>query len=275
MGDDLLHLVPWLDAATAVPLRGGWTSETYELGGGWIVQIARTSYAANTLRHQLRVLDRLAPHFGVKIPKPQLACDGPVTIVYRKIEGTPCTADLPGAWPEQLGGLLARLHGTAPKIAGIASLGAETLREDRRVDCTRLHAAVAPHLGDDERFRAELVLADLLGDDRNWKFGPVVVHGDLRPQHVLVGTAGDLIGVIDWGNVGAGDPADDLAWWLHAMPGIGTRMLAAYGPVDDRFHERAKTLYAVMPWYDVERGIATADAALIESSLDATRARLT
>ncbi|MBA2541747.1 MAG: phosphotransferase [Deltaproteobacteria bacterium] len=275
MPADLAQLVPWLDVGTAVRLTGGWTSETYELAGGWIVQIARTSYAANTLRHQLRVLPKLTPHLGAKIPKPQLACDGPVTVVYKKLEGAPGAAATPGAWPEQLGGLLARLHATPPKALGVEALDADTLRDDRRIDGTRLFGAVAPRLTRGERLRAELLLADLVDDDRNWKFSPVVAHGDLGPEHVLVSAAGELAGVIDWEDVGTGDPADDFAWWLHAMPEVGSRMLAAYGgPPDERFEIRARVIYAIMPWHDVEHGIATDDAALIASGLDDTRARL-
>jgi len=275
MAPDLAQLVPWLDVATAVRLTGGWTSETYELAGGWIVQIARTSYAANTLRHQLRVLPKLAPHLGTKIPKPQLACDGPVTVVYKKLEGAPSEAATAGAWPEQLGGLLARLHATPPKALGVEGLDADTLRDDRRIDGKRLFGAVAPRLTGGERLRAELLLADLVDDDRNWKFSPVVAHGDLGPEHVLVSSAGELAGVIDWEDVGTGDPADDFAWWLHAMPEIGKRMLAAYGgEPDERFQQRVRVLYGMMPWHEVEHGIATDDAALIASGLEGTRARL-
>lgn len=272
---DLAQLVPWLDAATAVRLEGGWTSETWELAGGWIVQIARTSYAANTLRHQLRVLPRLAPHFGVKIPKPQLACDGPVTMVYKKLEGAPASPDLQGAWPAQLGGFLDRLHSMAPKTAGCEVLESSTLRDDLRLDCKRLFAAVAPRLTDAERFKAEILMADLLDDDRMWKFYPVVAHADLGPEHVLVSPSGDLAGVIDWEEVGCHDPALDFAWWLGEHVEIGERMLAAYTQrLDDKFRERARCLYAVMPWNEVERGIATGDDAMIESGLAGTRARL-
>ncbi len=276
MPADLAQLVPWLEVrdGVATRIRGGWTSETHEVNG-WIVQVARTSYAANTLRHQLRVLPRLAPHLGTKIPKPQLACDGPVTMVYRKLEGGSVEAMPSGTWPEQLGGLLSRLHATPPRTAGVEGIDAATLRADRRIDLERLFAAVAAHLTGGERLRAELTLADLLDDDRNWKLGPVVVHGDLGPEHVLATATGDLLGVIDWEDVGVGDPADDFAWWLHATPAIGERMLAAYGgPPDERFAVRARLLYTIMPWHEVEHGTATDDATLIASGLEGTRARL-
>jgi aminoglycoside phosphotransferase (APT) family kinase protein len=42
---------------------------------------------------------------------------------------------------------------------------------------------------------------------------PAVVHGDLIPGNLLVAEAG-LTAVIDWGGLGAGDPAQDVdpAW---------------------------------------------------------------
>ncbi len=274
MPADLSQLVPWLDVGSAKRIPGGWTSETHEVSG-WIVQVARSSYATNTLRHQLRVLPKLAVHLGARIPRPQLACDGPVTMVYRKLDGASVEVDLPGAWPEQLGAFLARLHTLGPRSLGLEAIDADTLREDRRIDCQRLFAAVAPHLSGGERLRAELLLADLLDDDRCWKMTPVVRHGDLGPEHVLASPAGDLAAVIDWEDVGAGDPADDFAWWLHAWPAVGERMLAAYGgPPDEKFRQRARVLHAIMPWHDVEHGTATDDGALIAAGLDATRARL-
>jgi aminoglycoside phosphotransferase (APT) family kinase protein len=269
-------LVPWLDTESAVRIPGGWTSETYSVAGGWIVQIARTSYAANTLRHQLRVLPKLLPHFGTKIPKPQLACSGPVVMVYRRLEGVPCDEVFPGrAWPEQLGGFLARLHSLAPASLGLETVAADTLREDMRLDCKRLHAAVAPHLGSGDSLKAEMLLVDLLEDDRNWKFHPVTAHADLGPEHVLVTPAGELCGVIDWEEVGTHDPAVDFAWWLHDRPEVGERMLAAYGgELDARFRDRARLLYMLMPWDEVEHGTAIGDREMIERGLEGVRARL-
>src|SRR5688500_6018667 len=65
---DIAKLVPWLQPKAVVKLTGGWTYETYAIDDAWIVQVGRTNYAANTLRHQSRVLPMLANHLGSKIP---------------------------------------------------------------------------------------------------------------------------------------------------------------------------------------------------------------
>ncbi len=273
-GAAIVHAFPQLDGRGAVRLEGGWTSETLE-AGGWIVQLARTPYAAETLRHQARVLPRLAPRLPAAIPRPELVSDEPVGIAYRKLEGAPCDAAPGGAWPEQLGRFLRALHGIAPEDVGLSPATPEVLRARVRADFARMRGHVAPRLGAAERAGADAVLAELVDDDRSWRWRPVIAHGDLGPEHVLVDPHGALAGVIDWEEVGAGDPAWDFAWWLHAMPATAERALAAYGgPPDERFRARAACLYALMPWHDVEHGAETGDAALIEAGLAGVRARL-
>ncbi|MEC5181785.1 phosphotransferase, partial [Arthrobacter sp. CG_A4] len=48
-----------------------------------------------------------------------------------------------------------------------------------------------------------------------WDRPPIMLHGDLHPGNILLTDRGSLAGVIDFGDVGAGDPAVDLAvGWL-------------------------------------------------------------
>src|SRR6185503_15119791 len=47
---------------------------------------------------------------------------------------------------------------------------------------------------------------------------PVPVHGDLYERHVLVGDENRVSGVIDWGDVHAGDPAVDLNLLYRLFP---------------------------------------------------------
>ena len=64
------------------------------------------------------------------------------------------------------------------------------------------------------------------------------IHGDLHPMNVLV-TAGRLAGIIDWGDLCAGDPATDLAsaWFLF---GDADRVFSSYGGISPATRERAR-----------------------------------
>jgi aminoglycoside phosphotransferase (APT) family kinase protein/adenylate kinase family enzyme len=270
----IVHAFPQLDTRGVARIDGGWTSATFEVGER-IVQLARTPYAAETLRHQMRVLPLLAPRLGVAIPQPELVSVEPVAIAYRKLAGEPCDRAPARAGPEQLGRFVRELHAIAPADLGLAPLTVAEFRARVRADLARMRAHVAPRLSPAERARADALVAALVDDDRNWRFELVVTHGDLGPEHVLVDPAGALAAVIDWEDVGAGDPAGDFAWWLHAMPSASERALAAYGvPSDERFRARAAGLFAVMPWHDVEHGVETGDPESIAAGLAGIRACL-
>lgn len=59
---------------------------------------------------------------------------------------------------------------------------------------------------------------------------PTWIHGDLHPRNVLTG-GGAIVGIIDWGDLTAGDGATDLAavWMLFGDPQARRAALAAYG----------------------------------------------
>jgi aminoglycoside phosphotransferase (APT) family kinase protein len=270
----IVHAFPELRPERIARLDGGWTCETYDVGDR-IVQLAHTPYAAETLRRQATVLPRLAPLLATAVPRPDLVRSDPAAMSYPKLDGVPCDRAPDGAWPEQLGRILGELHRLAPDRIGLAAHPAAAHRDRVRADIARMRCHVAPLLADAERARADAMIAALLDDDRNWRFAPTLTHADLGPEHVLVSPAGDLVGIIDWEELGAGDPVGDFAWWLHAMPAPAERMLAAYGgPSDARFHVRARILFALMPWHEVEHGVVTADSSFIESGIAGVRERL-
>ena len=62
----------------------------------------------------------------------------------------------------------------------------------------------------------------------DWEGPPVWLHGDLHPANVVV-SDGTLSGVIDFGELCAGDPATDLAAaWLLLPAGADSRFFDAY-----------------------------------------------
>lgn len=79
---------------------------------------------------------------------------------------------------------------------------------------------------------------------------PTWLHGDLHPRNVLV-EDGVITGIIDWGDITAGDRATDLAsiWMLFAEPRARENALAAYANVSNATLQRAQgwaALFGVM-----------------------------
>ena len=67
------------------------------------------------------------------------------------------------------------------------------------------------------------------------------LHGDLHSQNVLV-HQGIISGIIDWGDITAGDPATDLAsvWMLFDSESARQQCLETYGLMDEALCLRAK-----------------------------------
>lgn len=75
---------------------------------------------------------------------------------------------------------------------------------------------------------------------RHGKMRRFWLHGDLHPANVIV-SDGTLSGVIDFGELCAGDPATDLAAaWLLLPAGTTSRFFDVYADVDDATIRRAK-----------------------------------
>jgi aminoglycoside phosphotransferase (APT) family kinase protein len=70
---------------------------------------------------------------------------------------------------------------------------------------------------------------------------PVWIHGDLHPRNLLVAPDGGLAAILDWGDLGAGDPAVDLSLlWTVLDPADHGVFCAGYGSVEGPLLARAR-----------------------------------
>jgi aminoglycoside phosphotransferase (APT) family kinase protein len=266
---------PELAVETFEPLPGGWDCFTFLVNEEWVFQFPRLAGSEERLRKQMTLLPELEREVSSAIPVPGYTSTDPICMGYRRIEGEPMSGDVDGIWPERLGRFLYDLHLTPPEFVGMRSGSAAGVREDLRREVDALCEHVLPLLGAGERAKAVRTLSTFLDDDDNFRFATCLTHGDIGPGHVLVTSSGDLAGVIDWGDASVGDPVFDLAWTVHALPEVGERMLGAYGgPPDDRFLERARFSYMLMPWHEVTHGAQTDQPGFVESGLTGVRERL-
>lgn len=201
----------------------GWDNDMYRLGERLLVRLPRREVAAALLENEVRWLPAIAASLTVRTPQPVFA-------------GVP-TEDFPRPWSvvEHVAGTVASSVPVADRTVFAQDL-ADFLVALHEPAAT--HAPVNPvrggslaHPESDARVRARLaLLADagqasladaLLPRWEAWVRAPdfdgvdVQLHGDLHPHNMVTGPDGRLAGVIDWGDLTAGDPACDLATaWL-------------------------------------------------------------
>jgi aminoglycoside phosphotransferase (APT) family kinase protein len=100
------------------------------------------------------------------------------------------------------------------------------------------NAVVLERLGDRRRYPQAAELEALWKQAcaaPTWDGPKMMFHGDLHPANILLAADGSLAGVIDFGDVGAGDPAVDLAvGWLMFDAGNRQRFIGAFGSAVDR-----------------------------------------
>ena len=191
----------------------------------WVVRAPRNAAAGAALEAELVLLTALGDQVDAgKLPfdVPRVAGAAPLeeggrVVVHRELPGRPVDLERVAPGPgvaASLGRSIAALHELPVALvedAGLPVYDAATYRARRLAEV-------------DEAARTGRVPATLLRrweerleDVAVWKFAPVVVHGDLSADHVLVAD-GAVTGVTSWGEAKVADPADDLAWLLVAAP---------------------------------------------------------
>ncbi|SDY01647.1 Predicted kinase, aminoglycoside phosphotransferase (APT) family [Modestobacter sp. DSM 44400] len=255
------HAFPQLRGAPVAALSEGWDNTVHVVSGKWVFRFPRRASALPGFQRELVVLPRVAHLLPRPVPVPELVgmdddpeCPWPFT-GSRLLPGTDVAeaalsedARVPAA--AGAGAFLRVLHAPATWAAVREGLVAEVPVDPlqrgwpgARMDRTRESLR---RLVDDGVWAADVGVAALLAEAA--RLGapsgePVLVHGDLHVRHLLVDGAGDVAGVIDWGDVCLADPAVDLALGYAAFSGSArTAFLAAYGDVDAERELRARAL---------------------------------
>lgn len=265
---------------TIQPFGSGWDNTAYLIDGDVVFRFPRREMAVPFIAREAHVLPALAPRLPLPIPVPRWV--GTPTdrfrwpfVGYRRITGRTTdeavlSSDESRAAAPVLAEFLRVLH--AIPLEGLDLPGDELARTDfvRR----------GPLLM--ERLQG-LESAGLIADRQPWirlfeghrsepPPHPVLVHGDLYERHVLVDDANRISGVIDWGDVHAGDPALDLSFLYRFFPADERDdFLRVYGPIDARTAGLARLRAAFHATTVAFFAHSTEDAPLLRTSLAAMR----
>lgn len=216
-------------------LEAGWDNAMFRLGADLVVRLPRRAAAASLIVHEQRWLGALAGRLPLAVPAPcRIGHPGPdypwPWSVLPWLPGRPADTDPVAAdQGPVLAEFLQALHTTPPADAPVNPFRGVPLADRADIVGARLER-LAPHL-EALGVAATVRAAWHRAMSAPARFDATWVHGDLHERNVLV-SRGMILGVIDWGDLCAGDPATDLAavWLLLDDPGARHRAISHYGP---------------------------------------------
>ena len=252
------------------PIDAGWDNAMFRLGESLAVRLPRRAAAAPLIVHEQRWLPRLADRLSLPVPTPyRIGAPAPgypwSWSVVPWLPGR--TADHQPPHPAQ-----APAFATFLRSLHVAAPGDAPANPVRGVPLSERAAGV------EERMRRLAIKTELITPPlkRIWEAAlsapydaPATwLHGDLHPRNVLVEHE-VITGIIDWGDITAGDRATDLAaiWMLFTDPSVRESALAAYGSVSDA------TICRTLGWVIIY-GAVLLDTGLVDSPRNAALGRM-
>jgi aminoglycoside phosphotransferase (APT) family kinase protein len=229
------------------PFANGWDNVLYRLGDDLLVRLPRREFAAALVANEARWLPQLQARLPIPVPSPVRSglpdeiypwCWTIVPFFEGKAAAPSALVD-PARQARRLGEFVAALHREAPADAPISELRGVALI-DRSDDTLERLDLLASEI-DVEAARSAWQDCVVLP---RWGGAPMWLHGDLHPHNIVV-HGGQVVAVIDFGDICAGDPATDLliAWQLFDEPERQIFRAAAdstHCPIDDAMWERGR-----------------------------------
>jgi aminoglycoside phosphotransferase (APT) family kinase protein len=214
----------------------GFDNYLFQLGNMLVARVPRRARAVEPLENELRFLAVAASHVTLATPLP-IRRGAPNStfpwpwMIATYIEGT--SGDqvedraLFGS-DQALGSFMRELHTTAPRDAPRNPWRSVSLAE-RALD---LETRLTELRGDMDTTVARS-LFERACVASPWDEPATWLHGDLHPGN-LIYRGDQLVGVVDFGDLCAGDPATDLAGALLTLPYDALEtFFATYGWIDD------------------------------------------
>jgi len=271
---------PWLDAGHIEPLGAGWDCTAFVVDGRLVFRFPRRAEVVAALAVEVALLAELGPSLPLPVPRPDHVAPSALDFRwpfagYPLLPGVPLDPSaLDDAATErvanELGGFLSALHRFPTDRA--AELGVPVYTPEAWVARTAelwrgAQPLVVEGLGVERARSLDAGWETRLGNPALMDFRPVLVHGDLALEHVLVEPrSGVVSGVIDFGDAMVADPALDYAGFPESF---ARRVLRASGEREDAaFWARRALCVQAAPLHAVLAGVELGRDELLAQGLE-------
>ncbi|MET9387542.1 aminoglycoside phosphotransferase family protein [Streptomyces sp. NPDC002928] len=220
------------------PAAGGGKHSTWWVGTSHVLRLATDREATVRRRRELRLRDLVRPHVPVAVPTSVARGEWAPGLTYTldtKVPGGSAEEhDVSAVGEADLAGLLTGLREVPARQAetlGVPRAAPRSLEALRRMAVTAAELLGAADEFDPVRLHQLTPpgAAQLVAQPG----AAVLVHHDLRGEHLVVSADGRVRGVLDWTDAVIGDPAEDiagLALAVGAPAAVRAATLAGYGP---------------------------------------------
>ncbi|MFF4750288.1 aminoglycoside phosphotransferase family protein [Streptomyces sp. NPDC002514] len=220
------------------PVAEGGEHATWWVGGTYVLRLALDRDATVRQRRELRLRDLVRPYLPVGVPVSvahgEWAPGLSYTLDTRLPGGSGEENDVSAVGEADLAGLLTGLREVPVRQAG--SLGVPRAAPRSLEALRRMAVPAAERLGAADEFDPVLLrqLTRTGAAQLTAQTGiAVLVHHDLKGEHLMVSPDGRVRGVLDWTDAAVGDPAEDIAGLALAVgsgAAVRAATLADYGP---------------------------------------------
>ncbi|WP_369249913.1 aminoglycoside phosphotransferase family protein [Streptomyces sp. R41] len=219
------------------PVAEGGEHSTWWVGTRHVLRLAQDRDDSVRQRRELRLRDLIRPHIGVAVP---------VSVAHGEwASGLSYTLDtrLPGACGEEqavsavgeadLAGLLTGLREVPVRQAETLGVPRAAPRSLEALRTAAAHAAEELAAADEfDPARLAQLTAPAAVQLAAQPAAAILVHHDLKGEHLVVSADGRVRGVLDWTDAVIGDPAEDIAGLAIAVgapAAVRAATLAGYG----------------------------------------------
>lgn len=265
----------------------GWDNVVAVVNHEIVFRFPRRPEVARMLEVETRLLPELRKAVSLPIPQIELLSRGckafnSIFVGYRLIPGEPLTrtlfqqiysTELAQRLACQLANFLSELHSFPIKRAVELGVPRTTDQDLWANFYAEIQKKVFSLLEAHEREWTRQLFGTFLDDERNFRFTPVLLHGDLNPDHVLFDKKTGLIsGIIDFGDVRIGDPIYDFQFRQDYGEVFWQALLTHYQlKIDEAFLRRLEFYARRLPLGEILYGVTCGAPKHIASGLQALR----
>jgi aminoglycoside 2''-phosphotransferase len=256
--DELIKLVyeefPDFQFAAVELVRKGWDHDVLILNEKYVFRFAKDGLDKSSFQREMRFLADLGNISNLPAPRYRWISKNGNFGGYEIVQGK---ALLPEAYEKfsdekklkfnnEIARFLTLLHGIPLEKAegyGFAPFTSweGEMRERQRWYRSQFKQLIAPKLSAEQLNFIEKFARDFYYSD--YAIRPVLAHYDLSHDHIIV-QAQDISGIIDFGDLRIGDPAQEFAGLFDYSKILPSQIYEKYdGPKDSQFMRRARQHY--------------------------------